>query len=332
MGYVTFVLPVRGESIAATARVRPDGCHEATVTPDPLVSVIVPVFGESPGLGACLDGIARQTYTSDRVETIVVDNGCRAIDRILSEHPAPRLVREPLPGSFAARNAGLRIARGDVVAFTDADCLPPPEWIERGVSGLARTDATGILAGRNSIVKPRPRHVSRTAYLYSKTLSFHDAGFQHSGGFGATANLFVRRAVLDEVGPFDWTLLSGGDMDWGRRAAALGYHTRYVPDVHVTHQARAFVGEILRRELRLAGGVQLNRQRIRLVGRGRMLLEIVDVELRREALWALRQLRSPANEAPVIERAAVAAVVALVQVLRAAERIRVLGGGAPRRA
>jgi glycosyltransferase involved in cell wall biosynthesis len=295
----------------------------------PFVSVIIPVYGDAGCLDACLEHLARQTYPRERFETIMIDNGCPTIDRSIARHPEVQLVREARPGSFAARNAGLRIARGEVIAFTDADCLPHADWIARGVESLERSDSSGVLAGGIEIIAPRPSHVSPIAYLYSSVFSFR---FQRAGGFGATANLVVRRAIIDAVGPFDPSLLSGGDMEWGRRAADLGFRTQYVPEVRVAHEARPSLRAILTRELRLAGGTQTNWQRRRATRGAPMIREIIDVEIRRHIRWALSELRSREIDADTAQRLQVGAVVVLAQVLRATERIRVFLGGVPRRA
>jgi glycosyltransferase involved in cell wall biosynthesis len=284
-----------------------------------LVSVIVPVHGAAASLGACLAHLEQQTYAAR--EIILVDNGCDAIPAGM------KVVRETRPGSFAARNAGVRAASGAVLAFTDADCFPRRDWLARGVASLGEAE---ILAGGIDLVAPRPAGVSPTAYLYSAILSLHPDGFAHAGGLGATANLFVPRAVMDAVGPFAEDLLSGGDMEWGRRARERGFPSRYDPTVRVTHEARATVAAIIRRELRLAGGNQMNRQRRLSEGLVRFLMHIANFELRHDLRWALGAVW--AADISAGERARVASLVVAVQALRVAERIRIYFGGAPRRA
>ncbi len=306
---------------------------------EPLVSVIVPIHcpagDPATDLEACLDCLARQTCPRERFEIIVVDNGCPALEAVLGRlaagHTPPlevRVVREARPGSFAARNAGLRVARGEVIAFTDGDCLPYPDWVERAAESVAEGSESGIVAGSIGLVAPRPAGVSPIAYLYSATLSF--PGFDHSGGFGATANLIVRRSIIDAVGLFNPTLLSGGDMDWGWRAAGLGFKTRYVSAVGVGHQARASVRSIIVRELRLAGGNQMNRELRGPPGGTSLIREILRIELKHSLRWRGASFaRGRFRQCP--GRARASALIVLVQALRAIERLRVLMGGAPRR-
>ncbi len=298
-----------------------------SVTP-PFVSVIIPVFGDVAPLMRCLDHVAHQTYSRARFEVIVADNGCPDLTRATRGRDV-RVVREPHPGSYAARNAGLAIAAGEIIAFTDADCLPSADWIARAVEALAAPAATGIVAGRIALVRPRPPGVSALAYAYSACYSFNRHG---AGGLGATANLIVRRAVMDTVGPFDTTLLSGGDMDWGKRAELAGIATRYAHEVSVVHAARPTVRSILRRELRLAGGTQINHQRAWPASAPRMIRTILNIELRGHVPWAVRELASAQHEWSPVRRAQVGALMLVAQTLRASERIRVFSGGRPRRA
>jgi glycosyltransferase involved in cell wall biosynthesis len=302
----------------------------------PLVSVILPVYcprGQGlDELAECLGRLSGQTWPRDQTELIVIDNGCPGIERVLAPHPHVRLVREEQPGSYAARNAGLRIARGEVLAFTDADCLPEPGWLACGAAGVADGQPTSVVTGPIRLVTPRPPGVSPTAYLYSAALSFVPKGAHPTGGFGATANLIVRRATMDAVGPFDASFKSGGDWDWGRRAAELGFRTRFDPELCVGHQARPTVGSILRRELRLAGGNQMHQNRRGPASRVRRVRDLLYSELRGDLRWAMHQLRKASHSEPVSTRLSAAALVVAVQTLRTAERLRVMLGGAARRA
>ena len=94
------------------------------------VSVIIPVFND-PRLEHCLQALSKQTVAHD--EFIVVDNGSDARSVIDTDRfPEVRVIREDRPGSYIARNPGVRAPSGSVIAFTNADCLPEPD-LERGV-------------------------------------------------------------------------------------------------------------------------------------------------------------------------------------------------------
>jgi glycosyltransferase involved in cell wall biosynthesis len=228
---------------------------EAVVTTSPLVSVIVPVFNDAAGLARCLDALMDQQGDPAFREIIVVDNGSepsRGIPAIVARHAGVRYVHEARPGSYAARNAGLRQARGEIIAFTDADCVPASDWVERGRRWMVQAPALGLLAGRiDVVVGARPGAVE----LYDRVIAFPQEQHVRDLRFGATANVFTTRQVVDRVGPFDPRLKSRGDLEWGQRVAAAGYQQAYAPDVVVRHPARRTFQDLYRRMQRVAGGV-----------------------------------------------------------------------------
>jgi glycosyltransferase involved in cell wall biosynthesis len=85
----------------------------------------------------------------DRYEVIVVDNGSTgSLEPIVAKFPQAWMAYEDKLGSYAARNKGISLAKGGVLAFTDADCIPQRDWIENGVRRLVRTRGCGLVAGK----------------------------------------------------------------------------------------------------------------------------------------------------------------------------------------
>jgi len=100
-------------------------------TATPFISAIIPVYNDSIRLRTCLQALEEQTYPKGAYEVIVVDNGSdESIEPIVAEFNQAKASYEPHPQSYAARNKGLSLARGGVIAFTDSDCIPAPDWIE----------------------------------------------------------------------------------------------------------------------------------------------------------------------------------------------------------
>jgi hypothetical protein len=221
------------------------------VTAQPDVTVIVPVRNGAASISGLLDALAAQQDAS--FEVVVADNGSTdATAEAARAHAiGARVVEEPRPGSYAARNAGLRVARARVLAFTDVDCTPEPRWL---VSGLATLDATGVDIVGGAIrmrATSNPtiwEHYDRAVYLRQEDIVSH-------GRWGVTANLFVRRAVFDAVGAFDATLVSGGDRELCHRADRAGFRIAYAPDALVWHEPRRSSGEIWRLNTRIGRGL-----------------------------------------------------------------------------
>ena len=229
-------------------------CISVILNELPLISVIIPVFDDADRLRLCLSALAEQTYPHDRFEVIVVDNGSAEPPRDLVESfPFCCFVEESKPGSYAARNRGLEIARGDVLAFTDSDCIPDPNWLAAGQQELAANPQCGFVGGRIQVF-PRDEQRPTAVELYDMVFGLRQhsniAQFQHA----ATGNMMTRRATFERCGPFDDRLKSGGDSEWGHRVTAHGLHGIYAPDAVVRHPARRTWDEIVRQSRRHAGG------------------------------------------------------------------------------
>ncbi len=174
------------------------------MTPD--VTVVVPVRNAAATLPRLLDALAAQVGMAS-YDVVVADNGStdRTVE-IARAHPLrPTVVHEPRRGSYAARNAGLAAAAGEVVAFTDGDCVPDRGWLRAGLRAL---DGAELAGGRVEVItSERPNVWERL-----------DAGHYldqrrnvEQQGFAATANAFARRAAMRRLGGFAGELRSGGD-------------------------------------------------------------------------------------------------------------------------
>jgi glycosyltransferase involved in cell wall biosynthesis len=292
----------------------------------PRVSIIIPVFNQAEDLARCLAALERQTYPADRFEAIVVDNGSdRPIRPMAERFSFVRAICEPTPGSYAARNRGIEASRGELLAFTDADCLPAESWIERGVRAVQRLPRAGMVAGRIAITfhdPGKPTAVERFESIFGLPQDMFLAW-----GFGATANLFATRAAIEQVGLFDERLMSGGDMEWGQRLRALGLAQEYGPDACVFHPARRTVRQLWTKTVRVAGGLQQVADQRGTGTQGlpahavRQLIRMQDIR----AHFADERLDT------LNRRLTFAMVAWLVELVRVLERYRVHWGGRPSR-
>ena len=219
----------------------------------PPVSVIVPVFDDAARLVLCLRALAAQSYAGS-AEVIVIDNGSTEdMAPIKAAFPAVRWLFEAKPGSYNARNTGVAAAVGDVLAFTDSDCVPEPGWLAAGVEALAGADAPAWVGGRIDLTTTRPSGLS-PAELFDLAVGFPQERFVKQVHFAMTANMLTRAATMRAVGGFDGVLKSGGDREWGTRAWDRGFLGRYVDAAVVRHPTRSKPAEVLKRIRRVAGG------------------------------------------------------------------------------
>jgi GT2 family glycosyltransferase len=219
----------------------PETVPETAPETVPEISVIVPHLNQPAALGACLAALAAQDLAAERFEVIVVDNGSAALpEDVVAEAVAGgagvRLALEPVPGPGPARNRGAALARGAILAFTDADCLPDPGWLTALAAGFAAAPGVGVLGGPVEIFAADPA-APRPAECFDILYGMPQQRQIRRQGFAATANLAVRAGVFAAVGPFAGIAFAE-DLDWGRRAGALGWPVRYLPGAVVRHPAR----------------------------------------------------------------------------------------------
>jgi GT2 family glycosyltransferase len=208
------------------------------------VSVIVCTRDRADDLERCLAALARLRVPAGiSAEVVVVDNAStdRTPDVIAAARergPLPvRRVYLAQPGLARARNAGMTTARGELLLFTDDDCLPDPDWLEAAQAVMRGDPSLGIVGGLVRLHDPRdlpetiktwPRRETprRTADLHALLLG---------------ANMAVRRSALAAVGPFDSRFGAGArfksaeDTDMIYRLYRAGYGVRYDPAFAVSH-------------------------------------------------------------------------------------------------
>lgn len=202
----------------------------------PCISVVVPFFNSERTLEPCIESLCDQEGLSAPHEIILVDNG--SVDdsaSIAARYPEIKLLSEPEPGAYAARNTGIRRAGAPVIAFTDADCVADPDWLGSILAGM-QDDGTAILLGHcrypaNASVALRLLQAYENAkldYVLSRCAPAHY--------FGHGNNMAVRTSVFEELGLFEqWQ--RAGDTELVHRVATRRPDLRliYQPAMRVTH-------------------------------------------------------------------------------------------------
>lgn len=204
-------------------------------------SLIICTRNRAGPLQQCLDAVAALHFGNDW-ELVMVDNGSTdATARVIADFAARmsfpvRTVTQPVPGLSNARNAGLAVAAGDLIAFTDDDCYPQVDFLQR-IETAFRDSGLGYVSGR--ILLHDPTDYPATINESTVPLQFPANSYLAPGAIKG-ANLHFRREALDRAGLFDPLFGSGAlfpseDVDTAARVGRLGYHGRYDPTIVVSH-------------------------------------------------------------------------------------------------
>jgi GT2 family glycosyltransferase len=207
----------------------------------PSVSVVISVKNRAVLMWDCLVGLARQGIGRDRFEVVMVDNvstdDLRAVAARAETELGLRIkyarMRED-HGPAPARNHGVELATAPIIAFTDSDCRPDPDWLAHGLTAFD-TPAVAFCTGP---VLPKPEGVARTTSKTSFVTRAEHPTFP-------TANAFYRRDLFVAFGGFDTTLsyrdpldraTECADTDLAWRLIEAGHARRFVPTAIMYHE------------------------------------------------------------------------------------------------
>jgi glycosyltransferase involved in cell wall biosynthesis len=210
------------------------------------------VWNNPTQLLRCIAALQAQDYPRDLHEIVVVDNGSTDDTANRARETGVRVLQQPKPGSYAARNLGIAETRSDYLAFTDSDCVPDSKWLSTAMSRVEQESGIGIVAGRIALFDEEELGGSGWARSYEAMVAFPQ--HQASEGTCATANWLSPRSAIVEAGGFDETVKSGGDHHMGIRLRNAGLKLVYEPNMIVHHPTRATFGALLAKRRRLTGG------------------------------------------------------------------------------
>jgi glycosyltransferase involved in cell wall biosynthesis len=198
----------------------------------PRVSIIVPVYNGESTITDCIESLMDLSFPRNEVELLLVDNASTDdTSSILGRYRDRAVIlREPKRGPAAARNRGLSNATGDIVAFTDADCVVDRDWLSRIIAPL-RDPAVGIVGGTILALKPR-----NAIAEFGERIHDHRMAIEcYSPPYAITMSWASPRSVFEKVGPFDEDLLRCEDCDLAYRIVAAGYTIVHEPAAVVYH-------------------------------------------------------------------------------------------------
>ncbi|MBX3056823.1 MAG: glycosyltransferase [Anaerolineae bacterium] len=211
-----------------------------------MISVVVPAYHAAAVIADCLTALQKQTVDRQSYEIIVVDDGSTDDTAVRAQQPGVQLIRCPQNrGAAAARNQGIHAAKGEIVCFTDADCVPQPDWIAEVTRPLRENE--GITAVKGVYISHQPQLVARFVQLEYEDKYDGMAGLPQID-FVDTYSCAYRRRILLDSGGFDETIYYVEDQELSFRLAAQRCVMVFRPTAVVAHRHSASLRQYARKK------------------------------------------------------------------------------------
>lgn len=195
-------------------------------------AVIIPHYNDVVRLERCLGALMENDRAG--TEIVVVDNGStQSLDAVIRAFPDVRFVVEPEKGAAAARNRGVVETSATLLFFIDADCVAAPDWLATARRVAPMADLVG---GRVDVFDETPPPRSG-AEGFEAVFAFNFRNYIEVQGFTGAGNLVTRRDVFEDVGGFRSGVSE--DLEWSKRAVAMGYRLIYRDELVVSHPSRS---------------------------------------------------------------------------------------------
>jgi cellulose synthase/poly-beta-1,6-N-acetylglucosamine synthase-like glycosyltransferase len=225
---------------------------------EPTASIIVPVLNAETTIKDLLESLVRVDYDEEKLEIILVDGGSTdKTKEIIKEYPV-ELILENRKGLNLARNTGFKSSRGEIILFTDSDCVVPRDWARRMVKNFEQSDV-GCVGG--SVSRYEDNFLSRYAddsimpvlrkFGNREVLENVEPPLRYPAG----CNMGLRRSAVLEVGGFDENIHYGFDEDeLVERLCRAGYRMVLDPETTIKHQYRDTFEGFLRQSFNYGRG------------------------------------------------------------------------------
>ena len=198
------------------------------------ISIVVPARNAAGTIGGCVQSLLEQSVPRERYEVIVVDDGSTDETRQLVERSGATLIPQAQEGPAAARNKGVSVSKGDIVLFTDADCVPEANW----VAEMVRSFEDGEIAGVKGVYRTRQGGIIPRFVQCEYEERYEQMAKQRWIDFIDTYSAGYRREIFLAEGGFDTRYPSASveDQEFSFRLAERGHKMVFNPRAVVYHQ------------------------------------------------------------------------------------------------
>jgi glycosyltransferase involved in cell wall biosynthesis len=222
------------------------------------ISVVVPFRNAAKYIERCISALISQTYPSSAYEIIMVDNNSTDNSaEVVRKYPLIKLLSETKPGSYAARNRGVAESKGEIIAFTDSDCAPSTDWLDK-ISEAMHIPGVGLIQGGRLYTTESPGMLLLEAYESERAV-YTFSGKANGLYYGYTNNMSVRRDIFDRCGPF-LEVMRGADSIFVNHVIDCYSPNiiRYAPDALIRHLEIAGAQDYLRKRIIYGRSLQQN--------------------------------------------------------------------------
>ncbi|MDP2277377.1 MAG: glycosyltransferase family 2 protein, partial [Nitrospirota bacterium] len=225
----------------------------------PLVSIIIPVRNEAGLLKNCLGSILNLDYPKDRIEVIIADGMSTDNTADVANQYGAKVVLNEKRMVSPGRNLAFKHASGDIIAFTDADCIVDKNWIRNSLRYFEDTKVACV--GGPNLTPPDEEDFGKAVgFVFNQKLfaagSIHARELKEIKEVRSIpgCNAVYRKGALEKVMPIDESLLTCDDTELNQRLIDKGYKLLYTPDVFVWHYRRPNPKRLFKQMYRYAIG------------------------------------------------------------------------------
>jgi glycosyltransferase involved in cell wall biosynthesis len=213
-----------------------------------MISVVIPAYNAAGTIGNCVRALTQQSTPRGEYEIIVVDDGSTDQTAVIAEAAGAQVIRQSNQGPAAARNHGVEMARGDLILFTDADCEPFPDWIERMSAPFAAPDISGAKGTYRTRQREPIARLTQAEFedKYTRMRQCATIDFIDTYSAAYRRDLFVRAGGFDETFPPS----SAEDVELSFRLAEQGARLCFAPEAQVWHIHVTSLASYMRRKAR----------------------------------------------------------------------------------
>jgi cellulose synthase/poly-beta-1,6-N-acetylglucosamine synthase-like glycosyltransferase len=212
--------------------------------PGRFVSAIIPAHNEQEFIAACIASVFKCGHPRGLLEILVVDHSSTDATKALADRAGATVLQLKGGRIGAVRNAGLRAAKGEFIAFVDGDCLVPATWLRSAIHILESDSRIGAVGG--------PCLSPNTGSWVERSLApcYVRPGIVKPAKALATSSFIARARLLKEIGQFDESLISGEDDDLSNRIRQRGLALAWASDCHIIHNGYPrTLWEVVRKEI-----------------------------------------------------------------------------------